>query len=35
MYKNKPGLRRAAKSVKNLSLSLKPFFTDKMMENIV
>ena len=35
MYKNKPGPRLSAKSVKNTSLSLKLFFTDKMMENVV
>ena len=34
-YKNKPGPQRAAKSVKNPSSSIKLFFTDKMMGNIV
>ena len=35
MYKNKPGPRLSAKSVKNPSLSLKLFFTDKMTDNVV
>ena len=35
MYKNKPGPRLSAKSVKNPSLSLKLFSTDKMMDNVV
>ena len=35
MYKNKPGPRLSAKSVKNPSLLLKLFFTDKMMDNVV
>ena len=33
--KNKPGPWRAAKSVKNPSSSDKPFFTDKIIGNIV
>ena len=33
--KTKPGPRRAAKTVKNLSSLFKLFFTDKMMDNIV
>ena len=35
MYKNKPGPRLSAKSVKNPSLSLNLFFTDKMVDNVV
>ena len=35
VYKNKPGPRRAAKSVKNPSSLFKLFFTDKMIDNIV
>ena len=35
VYKNKPDSQRAAKSVKNPSSSLKLFFMDKMMGNIV
>ena len=35
VYKNKPGPRRAAKSVKNPSSSFKLFSTDKMIDNIV
>ena len=34
VYKNEPGLRLAAKSVKNPSPSFKLFFVDKMMDNI-
>ena len=33
--RNKPGPRRAAKSVKNPSSTFKDFFTDKMIDNIV
>ena len=35
VYKNKPGPRRAAKSVKNSSSSFKLFFMDKMIDNLV
>ena len=35
VYKNEPGPRRAAKSVKNPSPSFKLIFMDKMMDNIV
>ena len=35
VYKNKPGPRRAAKSVKSPSASFKLVFTNKKMDNIV
>ena len=35
VYKNKPGPRRAAKSMKNQSSLFKLFFTNKMMDNLV
>ena len=35
VYKNKPGPRHAAKSIKSPSSSFKLVFTNKMMRNIV